>query len=284
MALHLALEALANSKSPARRVNEDHIFTWRDAIFLLDGATGVSPELFHRGSDAKWFVDGLEAGLRVFEHAEIGFVEAIRAVLETLRQDVERAAHGPVQPWQSPAASMLVARIVSDHLEILRIGDCRAFLRRDGSIEEPFALSPVDALDLKATCAMQELLEAGSTVEEARTAIEPMLRAHRMLMNQPEGYGVLLPDPASLEFLETQRFKVAPGDEVLFATDGFYVVFGGYHQLSLDVTFNAIAKGQIDDIVAVIRSTELADPDLSRYPRLKRHDDASAVLIRVVGD
>ena len=75
--------------------------------------------------------------------------------------------------------------------------------------------------------------------------------------------------------------KVAPGSHLLLASDGFLALASDYGAYSAD---NLMAAARDKGLVALgqeLRAIEAGDAGGDRFPRFKKSDDATALLLRI---
>lgn len=99
-------------------------------------------------------------------------------------------------------------------------------------------------------------------------------------MNMPEGYGVFSITPTPAHFIHAGTHALEPGAHVLLASDGLMRLVDVFQRYSAAELFDAITQRGVAELVAEVRAMEMEDADCIAFPRAKRHDDASGVLIR----
>lgn len=247
---------------------------------VLDGATGLSDPAMSIESDGHWLVSQLAfhaqqpAGDAAFEDRLRCAVTAVAALFAAARE-------GVTDRFATPSAGMVAIECRAGDIRLHRIGDCTMLVRRGAKISEPFAPSPLVRLDTASIAALQRLLDEGLDAKAARERLLPTLRRHRARMNVPGGYGVLSTASECLDWLESRYYQAADGDEILLATDGFIAASDVYHLYDRQALFDHLANHRSGEVIATMRDAERADPGLSRHPRLKQHDDATATLLRL---
>ena len=117
--------------------------------------------------------------------------------------------------------------------------------------------------------------------EDPWPLVRETIRENRLLANQPGGYNVVHPRVPWRSLLVRATHPVAPGDVLLLVTDGFYRLIDhfGIHT-EADLVEAALSQG-LRPMIDRLRAEENADPHGVRAPRIKKHDDATAVLVRV---
>jgi hypothetical protein len=108
-----------------------------------------------------------------------------------------------------------------------------------------------------------------------------MTRRHRALANLPEGYWRLDLCENALDHIEVERIAAPPGDCFLLLTDGFYRLVDVYRRYSHGALLAAAQERGVAALLTELRGIEDEDPECRRYPRLKRCDDATAVLLKM---
>lgn len=274
----------APAVSPER--NEDLVYCDTRMALVLDGATGLGePLLAGEGSDARWLVHAFTQQLREV----LGQCTSVLGALEQVVSDVtmqfwQRIGRRDALPGHRlPSAGMAMAALEGETLVLARLGDCSLHTLASGAVQSPFPPSPLEALDRRAIEALRHHLNAGLSYDEARVSIKERLQAHRNAMNMPGGYSALSVDSRCLANLEVIRLPLDEAPErLLLASDGFAAAYEHYGLCTPEDILHGKAE-RLSTLVERIRYLEEEDESLTRYPRLKPHDDASALLFSIVG-
>lgn len=267
---------------PANPVDEDaagHLGGW---AWVLDGATPIRSAVRAFDSDSgpvNRYDEQPEASaaarLVAAASAELRAVVSRSPDAEArhvVRQVIHAVCNAQLSNTEPASACLGLAHSGNGHLDYLLLGDVTiAVVNDDGAqvVEDPDALSRE----------REQLERAGDDA----AALAEVLRDQRSAMNTPNGYWILADDPAAVDHARTGQLPAAAGDHVLLATDGFarlVDVFGRYQSWQALVT-DARTRG-LRALGADLRQLETADADRSRYPRVKPHDDATAMLLQVV--
>jgi len=267
-------------------VNEDRAAASERAAWILDGATGVSPQrLFPGPSDPAWFAataDGLLARLT----ADVdGGMTLLRRLVADLHDACAAAALAPLAETaiELPSASLLVAQLAGSEIALLILGDCKLLLRRRDGTVEAFDQSSVAPFDAKLVEALRAMRAGGATrLSELTSRLTPLIRENRLWKNRPGGYGVLTADAACFAFAETARRQAQDATHLLLATDGFYRLVDTYHMLTASELMEATLERGLAPLHAELRRLEESDPECLAFPRLKARDDATAMLVGVI--
>ncbi len=183
--------------------------------------------------------------------------------------------------YEVPSAGMAFLEVQGQKFTFYQLGDCRAYLNRDGKIISVLGAGKLDDLDQTSISNLQNELKKNDDPRVARQNILPTLRKHRSMMNVGGGYGALAPQQGSLDYVVEKDYDLRIGDEILLASDGFYVIFEDYALLTAEETFNHLRLGETEHLGRILRDFECLDSELTQSPRLKVHDDATAALIRI---
>lgn len=276
------VESLSLPGDP-KKPNDDAFAAEPFAAVVLDGATMVSENLMPGRSDAAWIASF--GARRLISHLKEG--DSSRAALRHALADAERSFAGlrrraPKEPWETPLASMVLTVPADDGFELLWYGDCAALmLLPDGSTS---VVGP--ALERKAgeTSAAQRFLdETGLAPVEALKSDKylPLFRAGREKVNSPAGEWLFSPVAAASEHVSRARYRAPVGTLVLLCSDGFLALASAYEAMAASDLVAAARDSGLKALGETLRGIEDGDPEGRRYPRFKKSDDATAVLLRL---
>jgi len=281
----MAFETLDSFSIPGNpaKANEDAFAHRAGAAVVLDGATGLGEPLLPGESDAAW-VSRFGAN-RLMAHLADGATAhgAIKAALT----DCERSFIGlrrraPEHTYEIPFASMMLAVESAGGFDALWYGDCAALVKRG---EEP-ALLIGEAFEKKAREreGAARLAAARGLAPAAginRPEFLSSLRKARNRVNTENGGWLFGPDAKAADHVQMKRVAAPSGTQVLLASDGFMALVSEYERYDLDGLLAAALSNGLAALGAELREIEDADPDGRRYPRFKKSDDATALLLRV---
>lgn len=267
---------------PAYRVNEDAWGRAGDAVWVLDGATGVaaSPYL-DEVSDAAWFsreVSGrFEAAFGAARSTSEAVLHGVRAAAGAARGVCDI---GQVPAFELPSASLVVAREVGCGLELTNLGDCVVVWRGAGARASRFGASPLlgaleEGLHRLLDAALDEGLSRAEGVERARA----QARENRKLMNRPEGYWILDLSGAGVPHAQIEACPAPAPVDVLLMTDGFSRLVEVYGAYDWDGLLDRALEGGLAPLYEELRAIEAADETCARFQRFKPRDDATAVML-----
>ena len=260
------------------RPNEDAVVAVPGLLAVLDGVT--APEGVDTGCrhDPAWYVRQLATHL-----AATHLTEPERDLTEVVAVAIEatRAAHSGCDPnLYGPQSTVALLRVRPDRCDYLLLGDCTIVLDRSGRVETVTDLRSRE-VERRLQPAAADLAPLGSRERTARH--RAMVLAQRRHANTAGGYWVAAADPAAAA--HAVRGSVRRGDHGLdraaLLTDGASAAVDQYDRTDWRGLLDLIESRGAEEVVALARSTEQTDPEGIRWPRPKRHDDATVAFCRL---
>lgn len=286
----MRLEVLDSLSEPAKPggENEDRI-GWNDsAAFVIDGATGLGdPVIAPPQSDAAWIAEWARGRMVAELTPDRSLREVVRRLCTSARARFLAAATPEIERYRHPSASFQSLRLTNGGIEIAGLGDCSLFLRDGaGSLTRHSGLrAGRSGEQSSARMALNRTggLDAqGEGFRDAETLAA--LRASRARQNTEGGVWLLgihadAGDHVRIEMPETRLPAVG-----LLCSDGFADSVDNYGLHSAADLMDRAERDGLGGLLAEIRRIERdIDPNGLNFPRYKRSDDASAVLVRVSG-
>jgi serine/threonine protein phosphatase PrpC len=187
----------------------------------------------------------------------------------------------PAERYELPIASMMLVAPEGQRMLALWLGDCAALVQRPGEITQLIGDDFVRRAreGQRAARFAQEFDVAPTTGK--RDAFLPAMRKSRNRVNAAEGRWAFSPDAACADHAQSLAFDALPGTHILICSDGFLSLACDYGRCDVDGLMTA-ALGGLRPVLEEIRAIEEADADGRRFPRFKKSDDATALLLRVV--
>jgi serine/threonine protein phosphatase PrpC len=275
------LDSLSLPGDPAK-ANEDAYGHKDKAAVVIDGATMLGDGLMPGPSDAKWIAQFGARRLMAHLGEGEGARKALRAALADTQKSFEALRrHEPEEVWQTPCASMMLAVQADAGLEFLWFGDCAALLKQgDGP-----ALAVGETMDKRAAeaerargIAKEKNLSPASGLR--RPEFIDALRASRNRINSG-GNWLFSPDVRAASHVSRRVMKVQPGSTVLLATDGLLALVSDYGAYNADGLMAAALDKGLAALGEELRAIEAGDAGGDKFPRFKKTDDATALLLRL---
>ena len=216
-------ESIDTVSQAGKSTNEDRATASTGAAWILDGATGLTPQrLFPGPRDPAWLAATADELLgRLAREIDDGMTLPHRFVAEPHQACAATAlASLGDTDIELPSASLTVAHLIGAEIELVTLGDCKLLLRQQDGRAEAFDQSSVALFDAKVVDALRSI-QAGSETELRKITpkLTALIRENRLWKNRPGGYGVLMADPTCLAFAEATRRPAAGATHLRLATD-----------------------------------------------------------------
>jgi serine/threonine protein phosphatase PrpC len=275
------LESLSLPGDPAK-ANEDAFGHKSDAAVVIDGATMLGDGLMPGPSDAAWIAQFGARRLLAHLGDGDGARKALRAALADTQKSFEALRRQPPEDvWQTPCASMMLAVQAEAGVECLWFGDCAALVKQGDAavtvVGETFDKRAAEAERARSVGKEKGLAPASGL---DRPEFIGTLRAARNRINTGN-YWLFSPDARAASHVSRRTLKVQPGSTLLLATDGFLALASDYGAYSADGLMAAAMEKGLAALGTELRAIESGDVGGEKFPRFKKSDDATALLLRI---
>lgn len=273
------VDVLTLSGNPAKP-NEDSFGHIEDAAVVFDGATGLGEQLMPGDSDAAWLSQF--GARRLMAHIRAKRPkDAIRAAMA----DAENSFKGlrwraPTATYENPFASMMLIAAGERGIEAYWFGDCGLLVKRDRVevVGDAFDRRAMEAARVKMLADARGLAPAaGLNLPEYL----PSLRKARNRVNTETGGWLFGPDPRAADHVAQAEIEAPAGTHLLLASDGFLALATDYGRYDADGLMDAALSKGLAALGEELRAIEESDPEGRKFARLKKSDDATALLLRV---
>ncbi len=255
---------------PGGLKNEDYFQYNDNTVVFLDGSSGLSAD----APDSCWFVQRFTDIFLQWMSKTDDLCDSVNGAISALYQEFlqESPDHGDNTVF--PSASLVIAHICGDKLQLLNIGDCTTLLFGEQSITEIYD-TQVDRFDDAVIAKMMEIRQQTgediSTIVQS-TPIRELLLHNRRKMNATDGYEILSFNMQSRTVANLLTFDLADIHRVVMFTDGFK---------SMEEALFAPDCPKFAVLYDTLRAEEKADASLNQRPRFKISDDASAIMFEI---
>jgi hypothetical protein len=280
------IESLSAVTQSGLSVNEDVWGAVDRAAWVMDGATGLLPERFLPGpSDAAWFVGEFDRDLRATTNWDAPAKRLIGGSVERVRSRAKASGFVDENPHAMPAASLAMARVIKSGVELVALGDCKIlYSANDGRDVLSHGRSAVTALDRKIVRRMTDHQRLGRlSYDDIFERLKPEILRNRLSRNQDDGYWVLDMTRRPLRHLQSRVVGGRSPITIALMSDGFYRLVDTFHAYDDRSLFAALVDRGPADLLAELRDFENTDAECRAFPRIKRRDDATALLWEVTG-
>ncbi|MEV7372092.1 protein phosphatase 2C domain-containing protein [Streptomyces sp. NPDC090301] len=256
------------------RDNEDFAIWGDDVAVLLDGAgmpDALHPPCVHGVS---WFARTLGTALCSAAVASETLQDAL-ALAIARTADLHRGTCA-VDDVLSPSATVAALRVRRDAVDWLVLGDCTLLVER-GHLVEAISDDRLASVAQEHRAAMNA---APPGSDERRELHSLLVQAERALRNRPGGYWVAAADPRAANAALSGRYPREDVTRIALLTDGAARLTDTFAQTDWEGCLGILESEGPESLIRRVREAELADAALTRWPRSKPHDDATAVYIR----
>lgn len=252
--------------------NQDRYFIGDGYAVVLDGASTPDPAPL----DGGWYAEVL--GGAIGRRLRIDPPTDLRSTLSAAIQ--ETTERGSLTPDTSPSSTVTIVRWTTDILDALVLGDSPLVIQTAAGIEH-LRDDRLAGLTLPEREAYRAALrQGGGYGERHRNRMRRLVEAERSQRNQPGGYWIAGAEPRAAQHAFTGRWATPELRAVMLATDG---VSRGVDQFgtpaSWDEAMDIARTDGPDSLLRIVEDAESSDADGCRWPRGKRHDDKTAVLL-----
>ena len=276
------LDTLSLPGDPAQP-NDDAFGHTDNAAVVLDGATSLGDPLMPGASDAAWIAHF--GARRLMAHVRDGETpkNALRFALADTKKSFEALCRRPIkEKWETPLASMMFVCELPFGFDALAFGDCVALVKRPDAKLEIIG----DAFESKTAESQRaaKLAKENGLVPASganRPEYLPALRASRNRVNSGRNWA-FSPDPRAAEHVAEQRVVAPRGTILLLASDGFLALASDYGAHTAEALMEAALKSGLGALAEELRAIEESDPQGHNFPRFKKSDDATAVLLKLI--
>lgn len=261
----------ASHPSDADRDNEDWVLASNDLAIVLDGATARTETGCIHG--VAWYsarLGGAIAAIAADQNMPLqkAFAHAI-AEVAALHPECDLHHEG------TPSAAVGVVRSGGGKVEYLALGDVTLVFDLGGS--------PVVVCDNRVSMTAraereeQDRYLIGSPEKQA--AMKKMKRAELAARNKLGGFFIAASDPAVAAESLTGSFELDKVRRAAILTDGAARAVDMFGFLDWSGLLDELSAKGPNELIERVREVESSDPVGERWPRNKRSDDATALLI-----
>jgi hypothetical protein len=276
-----AVEFLSLPGDPAK-TNEDAFGHGESAAVVIDGATPLGEGLMPGPSDAAWIAQFGARRLMAHLQGGDGARKALRATLADTQKSFEALRrHAPEEMWQTPCASMMLVVPSETGIEFLWFGDCAALVKQgDAAVTMAGEIFDKRAAEARAAQALAKEKNLSPAAGLSRPEFIFTLRRRRNRINRGDSW-LFSPDVKAAAHVARRVMKVAPSSHILLATDGFLALASDYGAYSVDSLMAAVLDKGLVVLGEELRAIEADDAGGDKFPRFKKNDDATALLLKV---
>jgi hypothetical protein len=271
------------------RVNEDYALALPEqgCAVLVDGATGLTKTNLVAGeSDASWYARCL--GKAILAHLDTTHgldharVTNALAVAGTEVAEAYRCLPGAdvLRHIDEPSASLVVLSWDAANMLVTLLGDCTAVVGlRDQTCHKLHdnTLTQLDDENYERMYAYAT--DNGTTMAQARRALNPHFIENRLKMDEPGGYWAADISCRGMTHATTSVFPAKDVSWILACSDGYAAAVDMGVVPDASELGRQVSAGQGQRIGELLRAAEREDAGCWRVHRSKTSDDATYLLI-----
>ncbi|MQA96589.1 MAG: hypothetical protein GEV11_18785 [Streptosporangiales bacterium] len=254
--------------------NEDWMGATLQSAVVLDGLSAPAGDTgcVH---GTPWFVRSLGSHLIAAAAEPSVPLTAALASAIGLVADSHRASCDLEHPG-TPSTTVAMVRITDDTVDYLVLADSMVMVETtedlhvitDTRVDQMVADEHAEALRHR----------LGSREREAK--LQHMIDRQRQVRNQPGGYWVAQNDPSAAAHAYVGSFPRLEFRGAALLSDGVSRIVDLYESLTWQALYDELQNRGPDHALHQVRTLEDEDPEGRRWPRYKRSDDATAVVVR----
>ena len=265
----MKIDSLTNQGS--NPMNEDSFIIKNNLFAVFDGATSLISYLDPSGiTGGKIAADTLK---EIFSLGDKSFSELSLIANNTLREKMLTAKRDITKKEELWSTTISAIKLEEEEIDCFFIGDSIILAIYNDNI---CIIGEQIDHDKKTLLLWKELANRG--IENIRETLQEQLVLIRRQANI--SYGQLNGEPEAKNFFQSAKISRKGLRSILVFTDGFCFPREDPNQEQDWKEFaNMYLEKGLSGILSYIRNLELSDPKLWKYPRVKIHDDATAIAI-----
>ncbi len=279
------------SVAGSRSNNEDSVYSGRNGLIVIDGATGLDSVHIMQDypNDVVWFSHNLTIILSQYLDSELEIEEIFSIATRQLRKEfyaeLEKTQFSNskiiLNKLQLPTAAVAIVRLhkPTSKLEVVTLADTTVLVTKQNLKVEKILDLTVPRMDDVVIKELQKLAESdGITLFEARKKYSELLRINRRKANEPDGYWVASLHDDFIPHLSKKYYSLTSIKEVIAMSDGYWAgqTVLANQPMKID-EFAEYAGQNLTRIPRLIRDRYDQDEKGIIFPRTKHCDDMSAV-------
>jgi Protein phosphatase 2C len=269
---HTRLATVSTAERPnPDRPTEDRIFTVANTVAVLDGASQPDEGPLSGG----WLADTLG---RELEHRLASdsrdLAQILADAIDTVTQQHQLSPGGP-------STTVSIIRWTDHDVDALVLGDSPVIaFTHDGQVHQ----LRDERLHQVTEQNRQQATSAGAGFAcDQLDSWRQLVAAQRAQRNRDGGYWIAEADPAAAFHAVRAHWSRDDLAAILVMTDGVSLGVDRYGVPPDWPTALAIARHDPGRLLDLVHDTETGDPDGTRWPRSKRHDDKAVAVIQLDG-
>lgn len=239
---------------------------------VLDGASAYPPQ--PEGRDGGWYAtqlaQAIDSAITREKALDLVLMEAIDTVSST----------AGLTPGESPSSTVALTRWDGSHVECLVLGDSTIVVgHTDGTVETitDSRLASVAAPQRQAY--RRRLITGTGFDEEHRRLLHVLQIEQRRARNTKNGYWIAEADTSAAFNALERRYPQRQVADLVLMTDGAACIVETMELVDWQAVASIARAAGCAEILRMVTAAEDEDPYGEQFPRSKRHDDKTALLV-----
>lgn len=259
------------------KFNEDIVGFYKNVTWVIDGATSIFPKTYlsDEKNDVVWIVEQVENWLPHFIDDDLTLEEILSKTMEQVREEAYRINPQleEVKGYELPSFTVVMIRQIGQRLQYFLLGDSGFIIKSKDKIEH-FTDERLQQFNDRNKKVMEQL-KASVSLKDPK--LLKVLQEQRKLMNTEEGYWIGSIDGKGISRGITGEITLKGNTRILCFSDGYSRIFDLFH--AIDINDFSLEEAFVDKTIRQIREIEEKDSNSSLYPRPKKSDDLSVILV-----
>lgn len=256
----------------APRPSEDVVSVLPNGVVLLDGATSLRPGLKSGG----WYASLLAGAIagRLVGYPTMDLADLLAASIRAVARD-----HG-LTPGESPSSTVALVRWNDDVVEGLVLADSPVVVDLVAPGVRVLEDDRIAGLRRSGPSYRDRLRAGDGYGESHEVALRSSAAEVGRWRNAPGGFWVAEADPDAAYEARRASWPRETVHRVLLASDGVACGVDDYEIFpDWSAVFDLVTAQGPDAVLDAVRAAEESDPDGTRWPRPKRHDDQALAIV-----
>ncbi|OJF10408.1 hypothetical protein [Couchioplanes caeruleus] len=266
--------ALATDTAPGRP-NEDFVVATPEIAVVVDGA-GIPYGGCHHG--VAWYAKqlGVRTLAALTQNPDISLTDGLATGIATVAS-MHVATCDLANPG-TPCAAIGILRVGEHQVDTLALSDVSIVVDLESGLEVTCDLSieHISGTEPDAVAG----LRFGTDGHQA--ALADLVARQTATRNRPDGWWVAAADPDAAQYAHVRSYPRTAMRRASAFTDGATRPVDQMRCFEWSTYLDLLDKLGPAGLIQQVRAIEIADPDGERYPRTKRHDDATIAQFQPV--
>lgn len=263
--------------------NEDMIGYNENAVWIIDGASALNSQniISKKENDVVWYINAWNQYLYNNLTTKKSILEILKEGIEYVKNKANISNILNIDKFNLPSASIAIIRKIDNFLEYYVLGDCSIIIKDNEKIES-FKDDKVSKFDnLAIECIKNEKTFNCDFFKGYSKNVLDVLIKNRGMKNNINGYWILEFDVEAIENGIYGKYEIYNEAQILMTTDGFSIYRELYKKETEHKFIQEVNRYGLKEIYKRLRNIEKKDSNGTKYPRLRKHDDSSAIFMKI---